>query len=113
MVITAALTATAPVGHPKQSTWQTKWRDIEHQLAELEGCYVARPAVANMAVRLMVEHLLKSCRELGERVWRTADLSESAVKTSSMATLISRYVMDSLRLRSTTSEEKTNIPTIP
>ena len=29
----------------------------------------------------MVEHLLKSCRELGERVWRTTDLSESAVKT--------------------------------
>ena len=81
MVITAALTATASVGHPKKSTWQTKWRDIEHQLAELEEYYVARPAVSSVAVRHMVEHLITSCRELGERLWRTTDLSESAVKT--------------------------------
>ena len=65
MVITAALTATASVGHPKQSTWQTKWRDIEHQLAELEEYYVARPAVSSVSVRLMVEHLLESLPRTG------------------------------------------------
>ncbi len=81
MVITAALTATGSVGHLKQRTWQTTWRDIDHQLAELEAYYVARPAVSNGSVRLMVEHLLESFRELGDRLWRTTDLSESAVKT--------------------------------
>jgi hypothetical protein len=46
MVITAALTAAASVGHPKQSSWQMTWRDIEHQLAKLEVCTTsnARPS---------------------------------------------------------------------
>ena len=65
MVITAA----ASVGHPKQSTWQMTWRDIEHQLAELEESYLERPATSNVTVRLMVEHLLKSCRELSDWLW--------------------------------------------
>ncbi len=68
MVITAALTATGSVGHLKQRTWQTKWRDIEHRLAELEEYYAARPAVSSVTVRLMVEHLITSCRELGDRL---------------------------------------------
>ena len=59
MVITATLTAAAPVGHPKQSTWQMKWRDIEHQPAELEENDLERPPISYVTVRLMVKHLLK------------------------------------------------------
>ena len=33
-----------------------------------------------MTVRLTIEHLLKSCRQLSEELWETAGLPESAVK---------------------------------
>ena len=66
MVITAALTAAASVGHPKHSTWHMKWCYIEHQLAELEEYYLERPPISNVTVRLMVEQSLK--RAAGNRV---------------------------------------------
>ena len=64
MVITAALTAAA-AGHPQKSIRQMKWRDIEYQLTELKAYDLERPPISNVTVRLMVEHSLKSCRELG------------------------------------------------
>ena len=75
--------------------------------------YLERPPIHNVTVRLMVGHLLKSCWELGDWLWETAGLSESAVKAFiRRATPTSPAVTGSLRRPSTTSAGSVGLPTI-
>ena len=88
MVITAA----AAADHPQKSIWQMKWRDIEYQLTELKAYNLERPPISNVTVRLMVEHSLKSCRELGLWLWETADLSQGKRTTAARSRCYNRPV---------------------
>ncbi|ACV77915.1 hypothetical protein [Nakamurella multipartita] len=62
------MTASVSIGHNKQGAWQQKWIDVEWQLAELRQLYGV-DSTGNVALRIQIENVLKTCRELADWLW--------------------------------------------
>jgi hypothetical protein len=75
--------ATVRINYPRELSWKQKWNDIEHQLEDLRTLYFERPAISNVQVRILVEGVLKSCRELADWLWEnpSVPLTKKQVET--------------------------------
>jgi len=56
------------IGHKKQGSWQQKWMDTEWLLADLRKLY-GTDTVSNVTLRILIEAVLKTCRELADWLW--------------------------------------------
>lgn len=69
-------TVSTKVGYGPLRPWQQKWRDVLHNLEQVEIAY-AKDAMSNEPARRIVEDFFKDCRELADWLKHSAGTTQA------------------------------------